>query len=521
MAQPLSVAAQRAAAPEAMPKLVIGIAVDQLRTDYLYALQSRFGEDGFKRLLTEGVVYESVTFDLDDPDATATLAALATGSYPFVNGVCGTRVYNPSTLREQSVFYDKKYIGNFTTDNFSPAALISTTLGDELKTATNGASKIYSIAPEAEAAIIGGGHRANGVFWIDDKSGKWASTTFYKDFPRFLERYNRNDAPDNGLDQLHWVPMDGADNTQLDILPYKYSASNRFDHQFLRFRQPYYVGYKSSALVNEAVTKLCKLFLSNCNLGKGDAPDMLQITYYAGTYQQERTELSAWELQDTYLRLDHCLGDLLKTIDATIGLKNTLVYLTGTGDTNPNRTNVEGLAAGEFNANRCTALLNAYLMSVYGQGSWVVGMNADQIYLNHKTIDDKKIRLREIQQDAADFVALFSGVQEVVTAQQILHQDYNERISRRRNGYHKSTSGDLFVTLQPGWAMKTDDVTPARQQVRHDVAPGPAIFFAPRRLTAQRIPTPIEAIHVAPTVASVIRIRAPSGCSSLPLPLSR
>jgi hypothetical protein len=518
MAHPLALSAQKAVTPEAMPKLVIGIAVDQLRTDYLYALQSRFGEDGFRRLLSEGVVYESVTFDLDQPDATATLAVLASGSYPFVSGICATRAYNPQTLREQSIFYDKKYLGNFTQDNYSPAALIGTTVGDELKTATNGAAKVYSIAPEAEAALLGAGHRGNAAFWIDNKSGKWASTTYYKDFPHFVERFNRSEAPTN-LEQLHWLPLNEGETTQLDILPYKYTPTGKFDHQFLRFRQPYYPYYKTSGLVNEAVTKLCKVFLENGNLGRGEVPDLLQITYYAGTYQQGVVEQNAWELQDTYLRLDRCLADLMQSIDATVGLKNTLIYLTSTGDTNPNRTNVEGLSTGEFNANRCSALLNAYLMSIYGQGSWVVGMNGSEIFLNHKTIEDKKVALYDIEKDAAEFVALFSGVQEVVTAQQLLHEDYNARVTRQRNGYHKSTSGDLLVTLQPGWALKVDDVTPARSQTRHDVAPGPAIFYAPRLLTAQHIATPIEAVTLAPTVSALIRIRAPSGCTALPLPL--
>jgi hypothetical protein len=109
----------------------------------------------------------------------------------------------------------------------------------------------------------------------------------------------------------------------------------------------------------------------------------------------------------------------------------------------------------------------------------------------------------------------------VATAQQLLHQDYNTRIARQRNGYHKSVSGDLLVTLQPGWAFKPDDLTPARAQVRHDVAPGPAIFYAPKWLRAQRIATPVEAVTLAPTVASLIRIRAPSGCTSLALPLPK
>lgn len=36
------------------PKLVVGIVVDQMRWDYLYRYQKRYGEGGFKRLLNEG-----------------------------------------------------------------------------------------------------------------------------------------------------------------------------------------------------------------------------------------------------------------------------------------------------------------------------------------------------------------------------------------------------------------------------------------------------------------------------------
>ena len=503
-----------------VPKLIIGISVDQLRTDYLLSLQSRMSEGGFNRLLNGGRVYEQVTFDINNPDATTALAILATGSYPFSNGITASRVFNPATLHEQDIFSDAKYIGNFTEDNYSPAALLSTTLSDELKTATNGVARIFSIAPNASAAIIGAGHTANCALWIDDKTGKWASSTFYRDFPHYITRYNKNDAPHNGLELLHWQPSFDTENSKdnkLEILPYHYSTSNYFDHQFLYFRQPSIPMFKTSGLVNEAVTKLCKVFVNNGGLGRSISTDMLQVTYYAGTYEGERPEIYASELQDTYLRLDKTLAELLDAVDATVGLEHTFIYLTSTGDTNPRKTNVEGLAAGEFNANRCTALLNSYLMSVYGPGSWVNGWNNNQIYLNHKVIEDKQLRLREVQQTASEFVTLFSGVQEVVTAHQMLHEDSSARVQKMRNGYHKQTSGDLYVILQTGWSLKLNDTAQTQSQTRHDVAPGPAIFFAPGNIKSERITTPIDATSIAPTVARIIRIRAPSACTTAPL----
>ena len=41
------------------PKLVVGIVVDQMRWDYLYRYQKRYGEGGFKRLLNEGFSCEN------------------------------------------------------------------------------------------------------------------------------------------------------------------------------------------------------------------------------------------------------------------------------------------------------------------------------------------------------------------------------------------------------------------------------------------------------------------------------
>ena len=44
------------------PKIVVGIMVDQLRTDYIESLQNLFGEKGFKKLMREGAFLKNVDF---------------------------------------------------------------------------------------------------------------------------------------------------------------------------------------------------------------------------------------------------------------------------------------------------------------------------------------------------------------------------------------------------------------------------------------------------------------------------
>lgn len=499
------------------PKLIIGIAVDQLRTDYLYALEHKLGENGLKRLLNEGVVYENVTFDFDNPDAAAALAVLATGTDPFYNGVPSASIFNQQMLRKQSVFYDKQYIGNTTTANLSPLALISSNLADELDAATSGAAKIFAIAPDAESALISAGHTADCAVWIDDRSGKWSSTTYYKEFPQYIVRQN-SDKPlfIEFSSKTTWKPL--PNNTgRLDIMPYQQNSKSAFAHTFHYTGQPVYQWVKTSPLINDAIIQLSKTCIQQSHLGQGTGTDMLQLTFYAGTFMHESPESYASELQDIYLRLDKNIADLLSTVESYIGLSNTFIYLTGTGATDDNVTDIPGTLVGEFNAARCSALLNSYLISLYGQGNWVDGLENFQVYLNHKTIEDKKLRLSEVQKSAAEFVTMFSGVSDVVYAYQMLHEDYSERIDRMRKGYNKAYGGDLIIQLQTGWAFKANDTTPAKSQIRSDIAPGPAIIFAPGRISAKRITKPVDATAIAPTVAKSIRIRAPSGCKQLPL----
>lgn len=511
---------QRAAGSEqpsaSAPKLIIGITVDQLRTDYLQTLQHRFGQGGFRRLMQDGTMFEQVTFELDNPDATTAIAVLATGSYPFQNGIGSQFVFDQQSLRRRQALWDFRYIGNATDGFWSPSALLCSNLADELKLASQQSSKIYSIAPNAEEALLTAGHSADGAFWIDDKTGVWCSTTYYRDFPSFIANQNNgqplfSDAPTRGWDSQLYT----QDNV-CALAPYQ-PCNAFFSHKFQQNRQVMYPWIKTTPIINEAVGRMAQMFLTHGHIGSTPKrTDMLQLTFYAGTYQHAAPEVYPCELEETYMRLDKTLEELLQAIDHNVGLSNTVIYLMGTGDTNRNTTDVPGLSLGEFNANRCSALLNIQLTSLYGQGQWIEGFEGMHIYLNQKLIEQKQLQTEEVEHEAAMFVALMSGVDEVYTASQLLIDSNGKRIARVRNGYSKSFGGDLIVVLQPGWNFKADDKSSQQPQLRHDVCPGPAIIYAPQRVEAKRITEPVEATVIAPTVARTIRIRAPSGCRSLP-----
>ena len=175
----------------AVPKIVVNILVDQLRTDYLEAFMPLYGDDGFKRLLRDGVVYTNADYPLAQPDIASAAATIASGTAPSSHGVVGRMWLDRETLRPTFCVDDDQYAGTGgTTDKSSARCLNVSTIGDELKAAGEDKPLVFAIAPSREAAILTAGHAANAAVWIDDKTGLWSSTNYYGGLPAWASVRN-------------------------------------------------------------------------------------------------------------------------------------------------------------------------------------------------------------------------------------------------------------------------------------------------------------------------------------------
>lgn len=130
-----------------MPKLVVCVTVDQLRGDYIEYFYNTFGERGFKRLLNEGLVYKNIRFEFSNVGSGNSFRDPLYWYNPCYNGISGDNVYDLRRDKELPSLNDPAYLGNYTHDNYSPKNLISSTIGDELKIASNGRSDVCSPLP--------------------------------------------------------------------------------------------------------------------------------------------------------------------------------------------------------------------------------------------------------------------------------------------------------------------------------------------------------------------------------------
>lgn len=498
------------------PKLVVCITVDQLRGDYIEYFYNTFGEKGFKRLVNQGIVYDNIRFDFNNIGQATSFATLFTGSNPCFHGIIGNQVFSFKDEKEISCLNDPDYLGNYTTDHYSPKNLFSSTVGDELKIASKGRSDVYAIAPDAESAILSAGHAANGAFWIDNFNGNWATTTYYKGIPWYVDRCNSGvETLSSRLATLVWEPALSLQEYKafpylLDDLPFKYTFNNK--------SAKVYEDLKSSPIVNDEVNRLALQFVENNAFGTRACPDMLAVTYYAGNFRLLMDKEYTREIQDTYIRLDKNIASLLDAIDKKVGLVNTLIVFTGTGYYKSEENYANGLAIsrGQFHPDRCVALLNMYLMALYGQKSWVKGYYNGQIYLDRKLIEDSKLDLNDIQSKAAEFVLEFSGVQNVTTDRRLRSGYWNQNTANFRNGTHHLYRGDLIIELQPGWTTTLEKSTAKQNVIRNNAVITPLIFMG-NGLKPAHIHREVKATEVAPSITHILRIRPPNACKETPL----
>ena len=147
---------------------------------------------------------------------------------------------------------------------------------------------------------------------------------------------------------------------------------------------------------------------------------------------------------------------------------------------------------------------------------WKNKPNKDQqIYLNHKLLEQKQLNLTEVQEKSAEFLMQFSGVNEAYSANRLLLGSWTPEIYKIRNGYHRKRSGDLVIDVLPGWTIVNENGG-ENKVVRHSYIPSPLIFMG-HSVKPAIIQTPVTIEHIAPTLAHFMRIRAPNACTSAPI----
>ena len=480
-----------------VPRLVVNITIDQLRSDFLEAYAPLYGPDGFRKLLEQGKVYKNASYPLIQPDRASAISTLLTGTVPYYHSIVGQQWINRETLRPQYCTEDNRQSGIV-----GPHHLAVSTLGDEMKVASDGKAMVFAIAPFADAAVLSAGHAADGVLWLDEKTGQWVSSQYYsnENSLSYLEISGLNNLGKT-IGKLRWVPL---------------GQEKVFDFRHVFKGHKKYQEYQTSGLINAHVTDLALAYVGQKGMGADSITDLLCLTYYAGPYNHQPVSECQQEQKDTYLRLDQSIGKLIGQLEERLGEKEVLFVVTSTGYCDPEQTDYSKyrIPTGTFYINRAAGLLNMYFGAIWGNGRYIETYTDNQLYINHQLLEQRRISLTDFCQRTREFLLQMEGVKNVYSALQLLGEN-NSQIAKVRNGFHPQHNGDILIEVNPGWHLQNED-TGEDHLSQSSAIPFPIILYG-TSIQPEQVSKPVTTDRIAPTLARTIRIRAPNACNSEPL----
>lgn len=507
------------------PKLVVGIVVDQMRWDYLYKYYPLYSNaGGFKRMLNKGFSAEN-TFVPYTPTVTAAgHACVYTGSVPAINGIVGNDWYD--NIENKSVYcvQDDSVNTVGATDDagkMSPRNNVVTTITDELRIATNYASKVIGVSMKDRGAVLPAGHVANAAYWYNPKAGKFITSTFYmKELPEWVNAFNNRRLQDS-LYKLNWtlsLPENlykeyaGEDEQPYEATPFGKDQTH-FPYKLTDYIQKDYSKITSTPHGNTFLEAMAEAAVINENLGKNKATDFLAVSFSSPDYVGHAFGPDSWEQMDDYIKLDSTLGRFLSFLDKQVGEGNYLVFLTAdhAGANSPGYSIKHNLPGGPFSSATFGKGLKELLLTKYKSDRLLKGQYNGQILLNSQVIDSLNLDRDAVEKTIIGFAELQPGVARAVSMRNVSTTTLPEVQKRMfSNSYFPQRSSDILIELKPGFVSGNGTGTSHGLWNPYD-AHIPLLFYGwnikPGKTNRETYMTDIAA-----TVAAMLHIQMPSGC---------
>ena len=527
------------------PKLVVGVVVDQMRFDHLYKYQDRFSNGGFKRLIREGFNYKNTHYNYIPTVTAAGHASIYSGTTPAVHGIIGNTWYQRSSKQTITNIGDTNelIVGTADVNSYgaSPRNLLSTTITDQLRMDSRFRAKVISVSLKDRGAILPGGYTANAAYWHDWKAspGYFVSSSYYMDeLPDWVNKFNKLEKSDSYLTDS-WstlYPIDSYkmsapdDNNYERAIAGKTSATFPYDYKSMRERykeigaefQLIWVTPAGNSLLTDFAIEAIK----SEDLGADDITDFINISYSVPDVIGHTFGPQSVEFEDVILRLDRDIENLLKSLDATIGTGNYVLFLTSDHGSVPVASYLADnkLPAGIANINQYQVALLSHLNSKYGTNQWIENFEGESVYLNHDVIKQKKLSLSVVQREVADFLITLEEVTGALTASDLQSQSYSYGINQMlQNGYHPKRSGDVLLIFKPGYVQTINPRTTMQNYKGTTHGSGyaydthvPMLWFG-KSIPKGKSLRKVSVIDIAPSIAQMLNIQYPSGTTGVPL----
>lgn len=520
------------------PRLVVLLAVDQMRSDYLTRFEHLLlpaelpggKPGGFRYLMTKGAYFVNAQTS-HVPNVTAVgHATMLTGALPYLHGIVANSWYDRALKTEAYCVHDaeSRLIGAKPgAQGRSPRNLLVTTVGDELKNAMGGLPRVVSIALKDRAAILMGGRRANLALWFDEAARSWVSSAYYINDGKLPEWVTRlNDEIPSYIEKKtpsKWTLLLPADAYRLSS---ELAADSVGDGRGLGPKFPHPIEGKldrflTSPWANAFALDTAARAVHSLKLGALEQPDLLAISLSAFDAIGHNYGPISAEMQDTFVRLDRQISDFLGKLAQNIpgGLKNVVIAVTADHGVQPNPAWAEkvGLPGRHFSTSEVREKANARLRALFGFSdkenplAYVYEGNA---WLDRDLINERGKSVAEVAHALAAWLREESYVAAAHSSLDAIEGRVPPTTIAKRiaSSVFPNRSGDVIYTSRPGNLFMdshghggTDHESATAQDASIPLLLAGAPFRAGRYYDS------VSLLDLAPTLSAVLGVIYPSG----------
>ncbi len=499
-----AVAAGFASAYNAHPKLIVVIVIDQFRGDYLERYRDQFPEGGFRLFLDHGANFTDCNYDYANTRTAPGHATLFTGAYSNGHGIAANEWWDPKQKEMVTSVEDveTKLVGiPGDKPGASPHNLLADTLGDELKLATQGQSKVFSISLKDRAAILPGGFAADGAYWIDPKSGAWIASTYYRpDLPKWAQDFNTADRAAKYWDR-EWKDVNGK------VLR---STAHRKSRDGSEAGFSEVIG--ATPFADEYELEFAKELVVYEKLGADKATDLLAISLSANDILGHQVGPDSPEMAAMALALDRELADFFNFLGHQIGLADMWIALSADHGISalPDAAKKLRIPAAGLDAGKIEVEINAALNAKFSPGHNATYIKFDYpvAWLNEDAFAAAHVKEHEAEVATGEAMKQ-AGLRDYFTKSQLAHGEVPDTDLGRKFLHSYTPEGGWYVMGVPspytvGSPRGTDHASP----YTYDTHVPLAFYGLPFRAGTYR--THAEPIDLAVTLASLLGINAPT-----------
>lgn len=517
---------------EETPKLVVGIVVDQMRYDYLTRFGSKYGTDGFKRLLNEGFNCKNNHYNYVPTYTGPGHASVYTGTTPANHGIISNNWYDKFIKKEVYCASDDNYTSvGIASDNWagkmSPHRMQTTTVTDQLRLATQQRGKVIGIAIKDRGAILPAGHAANAAYWFYGKDkGNWITSTYYmKSLPQWVKNFNAADEVEKYMKTWNTLyDINTYMESGVDVNPYegtfmgKKDSSFPYDLQALKDENGGFDILKGTAYGNSLTTDFAIAALAGEQLGQDSETDFLAISYSSTDYVGHKFGVNSKEIQDTYLRLDQDLARLFAALDKQVGKGNYTVFLTADHAAVHVPAYLKSLKipAGYFDQTAFEAHVENVLNTKYGSKDLIESISNHQVFLNHTEVKRLKLDATAIENELERVLLAYDGIVKVYTRKTLTSAEFTTGTAGVvQRGFNQKRSGDVSYVLAPATIVYSKTGSTHGSGFSYDTHV-PLLFYGngiQQGETQQRT----HITDVAPTISALLGISFPNSADGNPI----